>query len=68
MTLRLALALGLCALATACGLGEVDYAKFEVSCARERCPADYCCDDRALCQEGAANDLGQCAEARGGPP
>ncbi len=67
MKLPLALALCLQALTAACGLGEVDYAKFQVSCARERCPQGYCCDGREVCQEGDSDDLGQCVEAPGGP-
>jgi hypothetical protein len=43
-----------------CGLDDLDYTQFQVSCARERCPADYCCDAESLCDKGSADDLGLC--------
>lgn len=60
--LRAAVVVGALAL-TSCGLDPLDYGEFEVSCARDRCPSDFCCNDDAICVEGDADAFGLCPGA-----
>lgn len=46
---------------SSCGLDDLDYGEFQVTCARERCPAKFCCDADEICVEGGADELGQCS-------
>ena len=65
-------ALGWIAIATSiafagCWVEDADYAEFQVSCARERCPEDLCCNAARVCVEGTVDDLGECSEPTEAP-
>ncbi len=61
--LRAALFIFAFALAS-CGLDDLDYAEFQVSCARERCPADFCCNADDICEAGDPDEVGLCPGTR----